>query len=270
MCLMRVLIILLFFSTGSGIYAYPQESDPELVKLVRKSKYINPFLIKLMDEKDFDFFSKIMNIGIKNNKIFYDKEIVIKILFFLIDSLKDQTVQNVSIKATNLIFHYINFGSKGSSKLLNVRINDILEAVNNEVTKIDLTIKEKGILLGAIFSGSYKYANKIKSSDERRIFKINSITNLVWASTTLLGAIPIVGQITAAVAGSISLGVVTWDVVANGIGTRDLSPSIRTIEGYLQLELLENIKDKNAEKKLEAIELILWIKSVIHFNGLSN
>jgi hypothetical protein len=130
---------------------------------------------------------------------------------------------------------------------------------------------EKGILLGALLAGSLLRARDIKSQDERKLWIVNSIANLAWAASTFLGALPVSSSIAAGVAATLSIAVVAWEVVANKTGVRDFSPGLKEIEGHMEFSVLEAVhKLQDQNKKLEALEMLAWMRSAIHINGLSD
>ena len=100
---------------------------------------------------------------------------------------------------------------------------------------------------------------------------MNSIANLAWAASTFLGALPVSSSIAAGLAATLSIAVVAWEVVANKTGVRDFSPGLKEIEGHIEFSVLEAVqKFQNQNKKLEALEMLAWMRSAIHINGLSD
>ena len=47
---------------------------------------------------------------------------------------------------------------------------------------LHFSVKQKGILLGAMLAGTMMHAKNIKLTDEKRLWIVNSISNLAWAA----------------------------------------------------------------------------------------
>lgn len=233
-------------------------------------------VLELMSEKKSDLASIVMAqsgprtaLEFTNERfcIIFDPEFTAKTLLNIIHDINEDNIIEHIRTATTTVFTYIRYWSKGVPQKHLRALNSLIEKIHIFQEKERMSVKQKGILLGSVLSGTLNYSNGIKKKDEKRIYIINSITNLIWASTTLLGALPVGGNIIALVGGGISIGVVAYDVFYNGIGVRDYSPGIREIEGVIEIKVLENVENSDFEQKTDALMLLKWMQATIHLDG---
>jgi len=61
----------------------------------------------------------------------------------------------------------------------------------NADSNYKLDVRQRGILLAALLAGSIMFSAEIKAKMDRRIFIINTTSNIAWAATAFLGTIPL-------------------------------------------------------------------------------
>lgn len=196
-----------------------------------------------------------------------------QILVNMMYEFEHSSASQIAKSAAQLAQIYLAYWASKNADKLNYYLFNLLVQIEKEVNKTDKVFAEKqvGILLGSILAGTLNHADKIKSVDERRIWVINSVSNIVWAGTTFLGVTPIGGPVAMAVAGSISLGTVFASSFYSEFGQRrDYVPNIREIQGYIEMALLQSAEHQDHKQKLETVAALEWMRAAIHINGLSN
>lgn len=202
-----------------------------------------------------------------------DAQLAAKALVTIISHITTNNSRQIASSAENIAQVYVDYwAEKQSDRLILALTHLVIETIKIMNTQeTPFTSKQKGILLGVLLAGTLLHANQIKSKDERRLWIVNSLSNLAWATSTFMGVIPIAGSIASAVAGSLSVAVVTWDIICNKIGVRDFTPAIREIEGHIEFSALEAAEKKEGRGNMhEALETLAWMRGTIHINGLSD
>ncbi len=190
-------------------------------------------------------------------------EVAANTLISFMEQLCPHNTSRLAAAAAQVVRVYTEYWADQDVNEQTLALGNLVLATSKHSIAQLFTSKQKGILLGAILAGSLLHAQKIKSKDEQRIWAVNSISNLIWAASTYLGIIPLVGSATAAMAASLSVAVVMWDVISNKIGIRDFSTRIREVEGYIELTAL----DSHVER-VDILYTLAWMRSTIHVNGL--
>lgn len=191
----------------------------------------------------------------------------------LVDLLATTTATNsrqIASSSQSIAQIYIEYWAEKSSDALMVALTSLVLKTSSLLEKLKqpFTLKQKGILLGAMLAGSLAHCKNIKSQDEQRLWLINSISNLAWASATFLGAIPVSASITASIAGSLSVAAVTWAVIHNKVGARDFTPTVKEIEGHIEFTALEIAESHNKRSfMVDILETLQWMHATIHING---
>lgn len=167
------------------------------------------------------------------------------------------------ILGADLINVYLKFWSHESKERLQARYADFLKEVIPSLANDENRPRTVGVFWGMVAAGGLKYASDITNQDNHRLWVANSATNIIWASTTLLGVFPIAGNIVSGVGGGISLGVVIANAVYSKEGARDYASAIREFQGQLEWKLL-NSENSKQEKKM-----FKFMASIIHMNGFA-
>ena len=199
-----------------------------------------------------------------------DVNITARSLLSILAKVNSGNTRQIASSAQSIAQVYIDYWSSEDPDQLVLALTELVFELTNQISenKITLTRKQKGVLLGAILAGAMAHAHYIKAEDERRLWVVNSISNLAWAATTLIGTIPLAGSITAGVAGTLSIGVVIWSVVYNKLGVRNFTPRIKEVEGHIEFAALEIAEsNQNPRAIIDVLETLAWMRAAIHING---
>lgn len=167
---------------------------------------------------------------------------------------------------------YINYWARKNPRELKHYLFYLLKEAHNqmELTENPHSERNIGILLGSVIAGCIHHAQKIKATDERRIFLVNAWSNIIWAASSFLGIIPFSAEISALVQGLISVGVIVVAVGYEEYGpNRDFAPIFTEIQGYIEMAILDSAKDGSEEIKRRADTILHWMQASLHINGLS-
>jgi hypothetical protein len=199
-----------------------------------------------------------------------DAKVAAMALVDLISQVTTQNARDIAYSAENIAALYIEYWADTKAETLSPALTKLVVEASRLINAGDKTfsLKQKGMLLGVMLVGTMVHARNIKAKDEHRLWVINSISNLTWAASTFLGALPIASAISASLAGGISVGVVAWAVVYNKIGVRDFAPKIKEVEGHIEFSALE-IAEATHDKALvvDMLETLAWMRATIHING---
>lgn len=161
----------------------------------------------------------------------------------------------------DLIHIYLASQSDEKKEVLQERFASLLSEVITLIPNDFSRPERLGVFLGMVVSGGLKYAAEVTDKDNYRIWAFNSATNIIWASTTFLGVVPIAGNIAAGVGGAVSLSVVIANAIYSKNGPRDYASAIREKQGELEWKL------KHSENVVDALTLFEAMTIVIHMNG---
>ncbi|MFK7826125.1 MAG: hypothetical protein AB8G05_18375 [Oligoflexales bacterium] len=199
-----------------------------------------------------------------------DVKITARALLSILTKVTSGNTRQIASSAQSIAQVYIDYWSSEDPDQLVLALTELVFELTKQISdnKLTLTRKQKGVLLGAILAGSMAHAHKIKAEDEKRLWVVNSISNLAWAATTLIGTIPIAGSITSGVAGTLSIGVVIWSIIYNKIGVRNFTPRIKEVEGHIEFAALEIAESsENPRAIVDVLETLAWMRAAIHING---
>lgn len=188
----------------------------------------------------------------------------------LLDHVTPHNTSQIASSLESVVQIYIKYWADEYADRLIVCLTDLIvrcSKLMNEASSA-FSLKQRGMLLGAILAGSMTHAAHIKSEDEKRLWVVNSISNVAWATTTLIGVAPIAGTLAAGIAGTLSISGVVWAVVYNKIGASNFTPKIKEVEGHIEfaaLEIAENCD--NPLKVVDILETLAWMRATVHVNG---
>ncbi len=228
---------------------------------------------KLLEKILLEYPNEVTKTLKENAFSILDEKLVANVLVKSIDRAPLEKYREVASSTAHLVQVYIMYWADKKPDRLMLAVTGLVLESTKILHKKNYKFEpaEKGILLGALLAGSLLRTRDIKSQDERKLWIVNSIANLAWAASTFLGALPVSSSIAAGLAATLSIAVVAWEVVANKTGVRDFSPGLKEIEGHIEFSVLEAVqKFQNQNKKLEALEMLAWMRSAIHINGLSD
>jgi hypothetical protein len=231
-----------------------------LLKLETKESKLFPFLAALNPEAGGGVFK-----GKRSEWLTEEK--MTDILLEIISLLKTEEGLNQAIYGSHIVKFYMKNNGKKPQKN-GEALTWLLYKIGKKIDKEDLSLKQKGMLLGIILSGCFLHANDVKTKDEDRIFMLNAVANLAWAATSYVGVIPMALTAGAALAGSLSVVAVASQIFFSKSGIRDLSPSVKEIQGYIEFYALERAQSAKAKK--DVLEAFRWMGLTLHLNGLSN
>ncbi len=202
-----------------------------------------------------------------------DAKTAAQALVLTLSQMDSQSPSFLAQAARKIAHTYIAYWAEDHANHLILALTTLILETSNQMNQAPLpfTLKQKGILLGSLLAACMEQAKKITSHDERRLWVVNSISNLVWASTTFLGAVPIAGAVAASVAAIISIGVVVWAVVHNKIGKRDYIPKIHEIEGHIEFSALDTAEhNQKPGMMVDMLSLLAWMRASVHVNGYAD
>jgi len=182
---------------------------------------------------------------------------------------ENDDISKIPIFVTMLIKIYIERFADENEKMLESIMNLFIDQLTEISEKEKFSLKQKGILLGAILSGSLLYAKSINDEDTKRILAVNAISNLIWAATGFLSIFPFSSTMLGILSGGISEAAVIWNIIDTECGTRNFESKIRQIEGYLEMMALNESEDKK-NVFLDMISMLAYMKATIHLNGLGD
>lgn len=171
---------------------------------------------------------------------------------------------------TFLTYQGINYWVNKDITKLNHYLKDLLEVASNKINFSNPKFPEQmiGTLIGSVLSGAMKRTDEIKEIDEKRIWLLGLIANLVWATTTFIGMAPIAAPIVAATAGGLSVGAVISTTALNALEfPRDFSPTIWQILGSFKMAILEATRNKDVVQKCDACLMLHWMEAAINVNA---
>lgn len=156
-------------------------------------------------------------------------------------------------------------------------LNQYLVAILSEATPAieegaELAREQRhGILIGSLLAGIMNHVSSIKKTDEKRIWVISLISNLAWAATTFIGCTPLMSPIVAGVAGTLSVGAVLSGAIMTALDfPRDYAPTVKEIEGSLEMSFLEASRKKDLKDKVNLLLMFKWMQAAIHSNGIND
>ncbi len=197
--------------------------------------------------------------------------------YTLLESVKHIDSVNIVdavLANSHLVAYYMRFWSGGKhqnlSPLMLQLIAKMVELTQGGQSHYSLNPRQKGMLIGMMLSGALHFSKEIKSEDERKIWIVQTATNLGWAATALFGAIPIAGTGLALLTGIPSMALVLAGAIYSKNGPHDESPSIKSIEGNIELKLLQSIPLDSEDLRNDALLLLKSMSAVIHANGFGD
>ncbi len=191
-------------------------------------------------------------------------------LITLISRANAHEVESAASAAARIVHAYIAYwAGKKPDRQLSALSLLVLEAVQLVQQDGNFSAKQKGVILGAIMAGSLLHAQTIKRKSDQKLWLVNSISNLSWASATFFGVIPIAGSVIAAIAGTVSVAVVVWAIIeARSALKMDFRNMVMLGEGSMEMAALDSVESLNKKSHLEALDTLAWMRGVIHINGL--
>lgn len=146
--------------------------------------------------------------------------------------------------------------------------SELFYELSDQILLVEQDEKGPGLLLGSILAGAMLHIESVKAIDQHRIWLIGFIANLVWASTSFLGAAPIAMPISATLAGGISIGAVVTGSMATALKyPREFLPELKKIQGRLEMAILNEHEWSN-EEKTKVMWMFQWMRTALHVNGL--
>lgn len=203
----------------------------------------------------------------------FDTQVSARIIALLLKRLEHENSKEIAQSIGLLTELHIKPRAHAESEEINNLLRDLIEASQklNRNHETPHPEQAQGILLGSIVAGTMKYAQSIKNHDERRLWIINSVSNIVWAATTFIGMAPIASSVAAATGGGISMAVVVGALIyGDAKAPRDFTPTIKTVQGQIEFEILEATKSMNHQEKVDVVLMLTWMRAAIHVNGYSD
>lgn len=207
-----------------------------------------------------------------NRVALFDSETTAQAIVKMMDEFEHHNSGAIAINATNLLRVYIKYWTHKNKKKMKYQLFNLLSAIEKKML-MDNHFDEKkvGIVLGSLMSACLHHAEKIKSIDERRIWMVNTISYIIWAGTTFLGMAPMGAQATMAAAGAISIIVgITSSFYTRYGQNRNYAPTVKEIQGYVEMSILDAHKNADQTRKLAAVASLQWMHAVIHVNGFAD
>ncbi len=202
-----------------------------------------------------------------------DYHFVADTLVKMTNRLNSDNLVQIAKASAQLVGRYMSFWSQKNPKhlpLLLARLVIKMSNILNDDSVGRFDVRQRGILLGALFAGSLKFAQEIKLKDERRIWIVNTTSNLAWAATALLGIVPVASNVISAVEGIASMAFVIAAAAYTKKGPRNGVPSVKEIEGSIKLKLLDSIPPDSPAKHLDVLTLLSWMQATVQANGFAD
>lgn len=191
-------------------------------------------------------------------------------LMKMISQINHGNTAIISQSAAELMKIYIKYWAGKDAQRLDDSLHSLVQEINTQQGNLQtITPKQLGVLLGSLLAGSLAHCAKIKSTDEKRQWMVNSVSNLIWAATTYLGMAPwFAANVASAVEASISVGAVAAAAIYNYLRVpRDYESIVRTVEGQIKLSSLESADPASESSRLGILEMIEYMDSVLNLNG---
>jgi hypothetical protein len=203
-----------------------------------------------------------------------DPETAALALVLMMDNMGPDDTGSTSESAATLTTYFLQYWAHKNDVNLQKHLHRLFVASQALLATCDHTMSEKkaGIMLGSILAGALIHVDSITKKDEKRVWIVNTASNLIWAATAFLGMAPMMGaQAMAAVSGTISLGAVAGAAVYQKVGMHDDQvPSIKQIEGHIQVWALDACLKADDCVKTRVLTMLSYINAAIHLNGLSD
>lgn len=207
-------------------------------------------------------------------------------LLTMVDYIEKKDISSVAKSSAALTGLYLKYYSRKNNRRLEKYLHKVLTEVYlllesaKESNRSDGDVFSRapynemqiGIIFGSILSAAIIHAENIAESDAKRVFLVNTGSNLIWASTSFLGAAPMgSAAATAVVGGVISMAAVGGAAAYCKWGMHESSvPNTRELEGRIQAAILQSCNDASNETKSKIFTMLHWMNTTIHLNGLGD
>lgn len=195
------------------------------------------------------------------------------ILIGMMEGLDEINSARMARAAAYLSKLYIAHWVGEDGELLQHHLMGLLKRVHRRMkrAKDEPTEREIGLVLGSILSGALKRMEEIKDLDEKKVWVINTTSNIVWAATTFIGMAHIAAPVAIAIAGSISMASVMSAAIYSQLGVHhDFTPTIREISGFIEMSVLDHWQGADHELKSKILGMLAFMQSSLHVNGLAD
>ena len=196
-----------------------------------------------------------------------------RIIGHMLAQLDQKNAAQISLTIATLTQQQLAYWVVKDMRKFNPYLAELFNEVVNIIEIVALPSKEAalGLLLGSVLAGTLKHVGGIKKTDERRIWIVGVISNLVWAATAFMSCVPIAAPAAAGAAGGISIMAVLSAALYTALEfPRDYSPNIKTIEGNLEIAALQASLVEDADVKISVLMMLSWMRAAIHVNGLAD
>jgi hypothetical protein len=203
-----------------------------------------------------------------------DQEILSAILVQMlidVDESLEGSAEPAARKMSKLIQYELSYWVAKDARRLALYLGDLLDKTMLLLGEQKIVCKEKavGVLIGSIISAALMHVQSIKQKDEKRIWLVGVVSNLIWAATSFLAVVPLSAPVIAAVGGGISFGAVMTSAVYTVLNyPRDYSSNVREIEGKIEMAILESRSILGQVLSAEEVSyLLFFMRASIHAGG---
>ena len=206
-------------------------------------------------------------------------------LLSMVDHIDKKDIGSVAKSSAALTGLFLKYYARKNNRRLEKQLHKVLTNVylllesskessngGDAFNQMPYNEMQVGVIFGSILSAAIIHADNIAETDEKRMFLINTGSNLIWAGTSFLGAAPMgSASATAVVTGVISLAAVGGAAAYSKWGMHEDSiPCTRELEGRIQAAILQSCNDASNETKTKIFTMLHWMNTTIHLNGLQD
>lgn len=244
-------------------------------KCRNKTDLLTGLILNMLLNKKMDMLLPIFSLGNtkyfkffkRDDRFLIDKNLIISCVDFLI---KNEIESNdIIIAISGLIKNYMRYQLNNNQSMYKTFLQSLVDSINQKREYIDLSSKQKGIILGSILAGAIGCISAIEDKQKKRLWIVDSLTNLGWAATSFIGALPVASTVASITTGIFSMGAVILDIIYNRMAIGDFHGAIKEIEGQIELFFLDGA-GSDVERRLSALEILSWMRTTIHLSGLDD
>jgi hypothetical protein len=264
--------------TGSG---HTRKHDPLHMKKWDKSNACAALAFKFAVEGEMEVFAHLVALAPEailpelqgHAMALIDSKLAAKILRQLMLELDFGNATRIARAAAQFSDTYLEYWAGKNIVNLQEYLSDLIEETDSHIHKAQDVFKEQrvGLLIGSLLAGSIKYVDRIKEKDAKRVMVVNVISNIAWAATTFMGVAPIASGVVALSAGGLSMAAVLTSAIFSELGMpRDFAPSLKEMQGHIEMSALESTLQKNSDCRLNILMTLSWMRAALHVNGLND
>lgn len=193
--------------------------------------------------------------------------------------------EDIMLKSSDLVHFYIKYWGAKNPEYLKLYLQNMVRLISDYTNSIkgktDLVSQNSikvilpmkvGVILGATLSGAQSWIHEIKTSDLRKLLYLNTVSNLIWATSSFISLIGLVGAPVSAVI--IPAGLGTSAVMAAALynlrcGTpRNYNNIVQIVKGIAKTFMLETSPTMYQQALVQ--KALCWMQATLNVNGHSD